>query len=157
MSDLVRLLYLGQFSPTCLRTAFRHADPESAKKQLDLTVFFALLGSASVKAARRMLMKVTPVWHARSNAFTIPGSVFALHLLPPHGPARFSEMDLTWSESVLTCLDARPEFSSLPMLSLRSEKNIENFFFDKMERIPQKIFFTRKCLFIGFLLFPFAD
>ena len=36
------------------------ADPESAKKLLNLTVFFALLGFASVKAARRMLMKLTP-------------------------------------------------------------------------------------------------
>ena len=30
------------------------------KKLLDLTVFFALLGSSSVKAACRMLMKLTP-------------------------------------------------------------------------------------------------
>ena len=30
------------------------------KKQLELTVFFALLGSASVKAARKMLVKFTP-------------------------------------------------------------------------------------------------
>ena len=36
------------------------ADPKSAKKLLDLTVFFALLVSAGVKAAHRMLMKLTP-------------------------------------------------------------------------------------------------
>ena len=30
------------------------------KKQLELTVFFALLGSASEKAARKMLVKLTP-------------------------------------------------------------------------------------------------
>ena len=36
------------------------ADPEIGKKLLDLTVFFALLGSAGVKAARRTLVKLTP-------------------------------------------------------------------------------------------------
>ena len=43
-----------------LPAAFTLADPKSAKKQLDLTVFFALLGSACVKAAHIMLMKLTP-------------------------------------------------------------------------------------------------
>ena len=43
-----------------LRAAFTLADPKSVKKLLDLTVFFALLVSASVQAARRMLMKLTP-------------------------------------------------------------------------------------------------
>jgi len=37
-----------------------HADPENAKKIVKLLVFFALLGSAHVKAARRTLMKLTP-------------------------------------------------------------------------------------------------
>ena len=41
------------------RAAFMSADPKSAKKLLDLTVFFALLGSAHIKAARRMLVKLT--------------------------------------------------------------------------------------------------
>ena len=43
-----------------LRAAFTPADPESGKKLLDLTVFFALLGSAGAKAAHRTLMKSTP-------------------------------------------------------------------------------------------------
>ncbi len=43
-----------------LRAAFLSADPESAKKTDNLTVFFVLLGSASVKAASRTLMKLTP-------------------------------------------------------------------------------------------------
>ena len=42
-----------------LRAAFTLADPKSAKKLLDLTVFFALFMSLGVKAARRMLMKLT--------------------------------------------------------------------------------------------------
>ena len=42
-----------------LRAAFMHADPKGTKKLLDMT-FFALLGPASVKAACRMLMKLTP-------------------------------------------------------------------------------------------------
>ena len=36
------------------------ADPKSALKLLNLNVFFALLGSACVKAAHRTLVKLTP-------------------------------------------------------------------------------------------------
>ena len=43
-----------------LCAAFLLADPESANKLLDLAIFFALLVSASVKAARRTLLKLTP-------------------------------------------------------------------------------------------------
>jgi len=42
-----------------LRAAFTRADPESAKKIDNLTVFFVLLESAYAKAAHRMLMKLT--------------------------------------------------------------------------------------------------
>ena len=44
-----------------LRAAFTLEDPKSSKQLLDLMVFFALLGSVGVKAARRMLMKLTLV------------------------------------------------------------------------------------------------
>ncbi len=43
-----------------LLVAIGHADPKSAKKTDNLTVFFALLGSAPVRAACRMLMKLAP-------------------------------------------------------------------------------------------------
>ena len=43
-----------------LRAAFTCADPKSAIKLLNMTVFFALLGSARVKAARRTLVKLNP-------------------------------------------------------------------------------------------------
>ena len=43
-----------------IRAAFTRADPKSAKKLLKLTVFFVLLGSARVKAAGRMLVKLNP-------------------------------------------------------------------------------------------------
>ena len=43
-----------------LQTAYRCTNPKSTKKLLNLTVFFALLGSARVKAACRMLVKLTP-------------------------------------------------------------------------------------------------
>ena len=43
-----------------LRAAFTRADPKSAKKTVKLSSFFALLGSASVKAARRTLVKLNP-------------------------------------------------------------------------------------------------
>ena len=36
-------------------------DPKSAKKTVKLSRFFALLGSASVKAARRTLVKLNPI------------------------------------------------------------------------------------------------
>ncbi len=38
------------------------ADPKNAQKFDNLTVFFVLLGSARVKAARKTLMKLTPDW-----------------------------------------------------------------------------------------------
>ena len=43
-----------------LQAAITRTDPKSAIKLLNLTVFFALLGSAGVKAACRMLVKLTP-------------------------------------------------------------------------------------------------
>jgi len=44
-----------------LHAAFMHADPKSAKNTVKPSVFFALLGSARIKAARKMLLKSTPV------------------------------------------------------------------------------------------------
>ena len=46
-----------------LQAAFMCADPKSALKLLNLTVFFSLLGSSRVKAACRTLVKLTPGWH----------------------------------------------------------------------------------------------
>jgi len=40
---------------------FYAPDPQSAKKTDNFTVFFAFLGSAHVKALRKMLVKLTPV------------------------------------------------------------------------------------------------
>ena len=57
---------LGVDFTNILRAAFTIADPKSTKKLLDLTVFFALLVSAGVKAARRMLMKLTPVFQKQN-------------------------------------------------------------------------------------------
>jgi len=44
-----------------LRAAFACADPKSVKKDWQLDCLFALFGSVCVKAAHRMLMKLTPV------------------------------------------------------------------------------------------------
>ncbi len=38
-----------------------HADPKRAKNTMKSSVFFALLGSALVKAVRKMLVKLIPV------------------------------------------------------------------------------------------------
>ncbi len=46
-----------------LQTAFMSADLKSAKKTDNLTVFFALSGSAHKEAAHKMLMKLTPDDH----------------------------------------------------------------------------------------------
>jgi len=43
-----------------LGAAFTRKDPKSSKKTAKLSIIFALLGSLRVKAARRMLMKLTP-------------------------------------------------------------------------------------------------
>ena len=43
-----------------LQSAFTLADPKSAKKTVKSSSCFTLLGSASVKAAHRMLVKLTP-------------------------------------------------------------------------------------------------
>jgi len=37
-----------------LQAAFVHADPKSSKKNINLTVFFALLGSAHINAAMQV-------------------------------------------------------------------------------------------------------
>jgi hypothetical protein len=44
-----------------LCAAFTLLDPESVKKIDKLSVFFTLLGSSHVKAAHRMLTKLSPV------------------------------------------------------------------------------------------------
>ena len=52
-----RMMEPGVNFTNILQAAFTRADPKSAKKLLNLTVYFALLGPARVKAARRMLVK----------------------------------------------------------------------------------------------------
>ena len=47
-------------------------DPESAKKLLELTVFFALLGYARIKAALKMLVKLTLISAQQMPAKGIP-------------------------------------------------------------------------------------
>jgi len=49
----------GSISPT-FSTAIKHSDPKSTKNTIMRSVFFALLGSAPVKAAHNMLVKLTP-------------------------------------------------------------------------------------------------
>jgi len=51
------LVDLGPISPTCLQKTFTLKNPKSTKRQSSLQCCFALLGSACVKAARKMLVK----------------------------------------------------------------------------------------------------
>jgi hypothetical protein len=50
----------GQYFINILQAAFMHADPKIEKKNDNLTVFFALLGSVHAKAAHKTLVKLTP-------------------------------------------------------------------------------------------------
>jgi len=45
-----------------LHAAFTRADSKSVKIQLSCQYLFALLGSVSIKAGRKMLMKLTPMY-----------------------------------------------------------------------------------------------
>ena len=51
------LSLLGSISSTCLRAAYMPTDPESTK-----SCHFCALGSARVKAAHKMLVKLTLVY-----------------------------------------------------------------------------------------------
>ena len=53
-------VHFGVHFANIIRAAFTCADPKSAIKLLNLTVFFALSGSAGIKAAQRTLVKLTP-------------------------------------------------------------------------------------------------
>jgi len=55
----VTILFTGVNFINVLPASFARKDPESATKTENLTVFFALLGSAHIKAAHKMLMKLT--------------------------------------------------------------------------------------------------
>ena len=59
-AKLVHQQHPGSISSTCLCAAFTRTDPESAKSCLTSMSFFALLGSVPVKAACKMLVKLTP-------------------------------------------------------------------------------------------------
>jgi len=54
------------FTNVLRAAAFMLVDPENVKKIDNLTVFFTLLGSSSVKAVRRMLMKLSHSLHKSS-------------------------------------------------------------------------------------------
>ncbi len=57
---LARHIFQRSISPTCLQTAFTCTDPKSVKIQSSCKYLFALWGSARIKAACKMLMKLTP-------------------------------------------------------------------------------------------------
>ncbi len=56
------------------REAFMCADPKSTKKDRQLDVFFALLGSLHVKAVRNMLVKLTPAFNETFPALLLLAS-----------------------------------------------------------------------------------
>jgi len=51
--------WVGKIDPRCNFSKVLLADPKCAKNAVKSSVFFALSGSASVKAARRTLVKLT--------------------------------------------------------------------------------------------------
>jgi len=60
--------HLESISPTFYEQLVQTCRSQSAKKTESLTVFFALLGSASIKASSKMLVKSTP-WVNFINIF----------------------------------------------------------------------------------------
>jgi len=66
-----------------LCTAFKRKDPKSVKIQLSCQYLFTLLGSTGAKAARRMLMKLTPGLYSESDYFSILSSAFKIFLKVP--------------------------------------------------------------------------
>ena len=62
-----------------LQAAFVREDPKSAIKLLNLTVFFAFLGSERVKAALRMLVKLTPAGVNFANILQAAFAPISLH------------------------------------------------------------------------------
>jgi len=53
-------VFMGSISPKYLQADFTSADPKSAKRHSSHQWLFMLLGSMSVKAACKMLIKLTP-------------------------------------------------------------------------------------------------
>ena len=64
-------LIIGIDSINILSGSFMHADTKITKKTDGLTVFFVLLGSGRAKAARKILVKLTP-----SRRISLIGFVF---------------------------------------------------------------------------------
>jgi len=50
----------GSISPTFYAQLLRSQIPKALKDTYDLTIFFALLGSTSIKVVRKMLMNLSP-------------------------------------------------------------------------------------------------
>ncbi len=69
----------GLLSPTCLCTAITSADTKSVKIQSCCQYLFALLGSAHVKALRKMLMKLSTSFNFNNSlrsTFNVQKSFF---------------------------------------------------------------------------------
>jgi len=64
-----------------LRAAFALIDPESIKNAVKSSVSFTLLGSARVKAIRRMLMKLSPYDGGTINNTKAFVKIWALNLM----------------------------------------------------------------------------
>jgi len=70
---------LGLISPTCLRAAFTPAAPKSVRIQSSCQYLFTLLKSTSVKAARKMLVKLIPLSYLLYLSLSISSS-FSIRL-----------------------------------------------------------------------------
>jgi len=68
----------GSISPTFFFNSFYTHISQKPKKTVKLSVFFALSGSACAKAARRMLMKLTPVALKYDVIYKRPYATFLL-------------------------------------------------------------------------------
>ncbi len=73
-----------------LRTAFTHVVPKSVKRLTPSLSLLRFLGSARLKAVRRTLMKLTPVWEPMLYMILVSllYRLIISHLQMVHGKAR---------------------------------------------------------------------
>jgi len=70
-TECARNVDLGSISPTLYEQLLDAQIPKGQKKTVKLSSFFALLGSAPIKAACRMLVKLTPNYLCISTWFEL--------------------------------------------------------------------------------------
>ncbi len=107
-NELIKLTTGVNFT-NFLWAALAHANPKSTKKTVQLSVFFALSGSACIRPAHRMLMKLTPGFDFINILLT------ALTLVDPKSIKRYWQLD--WVLMLTGSTSAKAVHRTLMMLT----------------------------------------